>query len=485
MRVPSIQSNYQINNRLNHSKKTLEVASSTSSYNYSGFELGQTLKAQQGFAFRGLSTPIEVTHLYNKKTEGKDHLDLPNIHVYEFPDTNLRVFVNEIQNMTDRNKFQASLAIVNRGIHNDSIVKKNLLIELIKNSFIKHDIDVDVNEDFNAFINIDLNGDISEIKKISTLNKIITEPNFSEQDLEICKNKLLEKVNSEKYQQETQEFKELIDDSLLNSQKDTIQSIQNITLDDIYSYYSEILKNTEAQYVVTIDKDFVNNNKKLFYSTLSSDISNKFQKYSDEIHSSLPLKCNKKDIKIYDDNNETFLTFHYPVKIESDKDFLVCKYLTLLEIFWKTPYISEDSDCKKYLLPIELKSKDISPNQLGFLHFNFTPRGNEKIYSTNQAIDVFKALLETLYSEELSSNTLESIKDYEKELFDERLNKKFDYNNTHQILQNYKGNIFKIYETIDSVSIEDIKKAIETILFEQNPVVIINEKKNPYQNKNK
>ena len=28
-----------------------------------------------------------------EKIEGKDHLDLPNIHVYEYPDTNLQVFI--------------------------------------------------------------------------------------------------------------------------------------------------------------------------------------------------------------------------------------------------------------------------------------------------------------------------------------------------------------------------------------------------------
>jgi len=448
----------------------------------SGYQVGRAILARNNVSFRNLAVPIEVTDRYDKKIDGQDHLDLPNIHVYEYPDTNLQVFVNEVPNKTSKNEFQATFSLFNTDIKNDSVIKRNLLMGLINQSLNRNDINADVNDDFDAFINIDLSCNTSEVKKINLLNKIITKPEFTKQDLEECKKLLINTINSEKYQKETAEFKKLVDSLLLNSKEETIKNIQNIALNDIYSYHSEMLKNTEAQYTVTIDKSFVNDNQNLFYSILNSGISDKFQKHSDKIISALKPISNKEDIRINDENNETYLTFHYPVKVESNKERLVYKYLTLLEIFWRYPYVSEDSCEGKYLLPMELKDKNINPNKFGFLEFKFMPDGNEKINSTDNAIEVFKAVLEILYDEKLASNTLESIKEYEKTFYDEQLNKKFNSGIPHKILQNYRGDVFKIYETIDAITIEDIRETIEQTLFEQNPIVIVNERINPFRN---
>lgn len=449
--------------------------------NLSGYKAGRAMFLRNNITFRNLATPIEVTDKYNKKIEGKDHLDLPNIHVYEYPDTNLQVIVNEISDIRDKNKFQISFSLLNNGIKNDSVTKKNILMELIRLSFNKNNINANLNEDFGTFINIDISNNTSEIKIINILNKIITQPKFSKRDLEKCKKTLIDTINSEKYQKETEEFKKLVDGSLLNSKEETIKNIQNTTLSDIYSYYSEILKNTEAQYTVTIDKSFIDDNKNLFYSTLNSGMSNKFQKQSDKVLSSLEAITNKENLRFYDNDNDAYITFHYPVKIDSDRERLIYRYLTLLEIFWRVPYVSEDSGGKKYSLPMELNSNDITSNKYGFLEFKFVPKGNEKIDSTDDAIEVFKAVLGILYGEKLAPNTLESIKDYEKELYNERLNKNFDDERTHEILKNYRKNVFKIYELIDDIDFEDIKRSIEYILFEQNPIVIINGKINPYE----
>ena len=46
----------------------------------------------------------------------------------------------------------------------------------------------------------------------------------------------------------------------------------------------------------------------------------------------------------------------------------------------------------------------------------------------------------------------------------------------------YKNDIFRIYETIDSISIEDLRNSMKQILFAQQPIIIINEDLNPYKN---
>ncbi len=444
----------------------------------SNYEVGQAILNRNNISFRNLATPIDVTDKYNKKTEGKDHLDLPNIHVYEYPDTNLQVFINEVNKPTSKNQFQASLSLYNQGIKNDSVIKKKILMELMNKSFDKNGMNVQLNEDNATFVNIDFNCNTSDLNKINLLNKLITKPNFSEQDLKLSKENLIKTLNSEKYQTETAEFKRLIDNSLLNSKEDTIKNIQNISLKDISSYYSEILNNTEAQYIITIDKSFANKN---LYSSLNSDLANKFQNHSERNITTLKPISNQEDIRYYDKNNETFLTFHYPVQIKSNKDLIASWYLTLLEFFWRAPYIAEDHAVKKYPLPMELKNSEINPNELGYLNFGFTPKGDETISSTEEAITVFKALLEILYDEKLSGNTLESIKDCYKEAYDDHLNKTFDEELTHDTLRSYRGDIFQIYEILDDIKIKDIRNIIEQIMFEQKPIITINEEKNPYK----
>ena len=139
--------------------------------NLSGYKAGRAMFLRNNITFRNLATPIEVTDKYNKKIEGKDHLDLPNIHVYEYPDTNLQVIVNEISDIRDKNKFQISFSLLNNGIKNDSVTKKNILMELIRLSFNKNNINANLNEDFGTFINIDISNNTSEIKIINILNK--------------------------------------------------------------------------------------------------------------------------------------------------------------------------------------------------------------------------------------------------------------------------------------------------------------------------
>ena len=204
----------------------------------SNYEVGQAILNRNNISFRNLATPIEVTDKYNKKIEGKDHLDLPNIHVYEYPDTNLQVYVNEVNKPTNKNQFQASLSLYNQGIKNDSVIKKKLLMELMSKSFSKNGIETQLNEDNATFVNVDFNCNTSDLNKINLLNKLITKPNFSEQDLKLSKENLIKTLNSEKYQKETAEFKRLIDNSSLNSKEDTIKNIrQNVIISAIMPIY--------------------------------------------------------------------------------------------------------------------------------------------------------------------------------------------------------------------------------------------------------
>ena len=451
-------------------------------FELSNYKSAQAILVRNNISFKNLVMPIEITDKYNKKSEGMEHLDLPNIHVYEYPDTNLQVIINSVSNNANKNKIQSSLSLYDKGIVNNSSIKKSLLMELIKEKLNKNNIQASLNEDYDTFINIDFQSNTSDLQKIKLINKIITSPKFTEQDLKKCQKTLINKLNSKKYQKATAEIKQIIGESLLNSKDETIKNIQNLSLEDIETYYLEILKNSEAQYAVTVDKSFLEHNRNSFYSIFNSGISNKFQKTSErKLINARPI-FNNKNILIYDDDNNAYLTFHYPVMVASNRDKLIYRYLELLEFFWREPYISEESSSQKYIQPIELKNNKNDFSNSGFIEFKFKPTGKEKISSNEQAIETFRAIIETLYDEKLASNTLESIKNNDKEIFEDILNKNYDSNRTHELLKMYKNDIFKIYETIDSISIEDLRDSMKQILFAQQPIIIINEDLNPYKN---
>lgn len=128
----NISQNHQLRNA-NFQQDVEDIESSgKKSYELSGYKAGRAMFAQNNVSFKNLATPIEVTDKYNKKIEGKDHLDLPNIHVYEYPDTNLQVIVNEISNTTAKNKFQMSFSLFDNGIKDYSVTKKEFINGIIK-----------------------------------------------------------------------------------------------------------------------------------------------------------------------------------------------------------------------------------------------------------------------------------------------------------------------------------------------------------------
>ena len=96
----------------------------------SGYTVGQAILVRNNISFRGCAEPIDVTPLYNKRIEGKDHLDLPNIHVYEFPDTNLQAIVNVDENSL-LSKSIMGLVVQSQNFQND-VILDNLLYQILK-----------------------------------------------------------------------------------------------------------------------------------------------------------------------------------------------------------------------------------------------------------------------------------------------------------------------------------------------------------------
>ena len=177
---------------------------------------------------------------------------------------------------------------------------------------------------------------------------------------------------------------------------------------------------------------------------------------------------NIKEIHINKPSNNVYLENVYPVPINNFRDKKICEYLTLLILFNRSPYISEDSGLSK----VDTINKNLM-NSAYCLKFQFTPTGNENIKNTDNAILIFQGMLNSLYQDDIES-TLTAIQNKEKEIIQNKIQAK------DASLKNI--NIPELYNTIDSINADDVKSFLSKYIISQPPIIFFNEGKNPYKN---
>lgn len=234
--------------------------SSTLNLKLSNYEVGQAILNRNNISFRNLTTPIEVTDKYNKKTEGKDHLDLPNIHVYEYPDTNLQVIMNIDDHISTNDKnFLEQPQILVQILNNSNDAKK----ENVKNELIKKIIETNLdkkapfilnNEGYaeNIFYSYTEWGGKNVIDNLQNLNQTVYDLRINEQDLISAKYEL--------------------------SKKYTNENFDAITAKNLQEYYNGLKNNISSKAFVTVSKDYFEKNHKRIFSELNRNIDIRLQK---------------------------------------------------------------------------------------------------------------------------------------------------------------------------------------------------------------
>ena len=110
------------------------------------------------------------------------------------------------------------------------------------------------------------------------------------------------------------------------------------------------------------------------------------------------------------------------------------------------------------------------------------PQSVDKMKTEKDAIDVCKNILWMIKNEPLFGNTLERIKDIDKQYIGANVQNGLMFYRNFIIKESYYD-IFKIYETIDSITINDVIDAIDKYILNQEPIIYINENNNPYNRK--
>ena len=442
-----------------------KLSSSENAMQLSGYNVGGAIFARNNITFRNLATPIGVTDKYNKKIEGKDHLDLPNIHVYEYPDTNLQVFICENDNSNDeKDRILMKFNIHNNIDDKDDFIKKELCTRLFCNLINYDNDDCFVTTFDSDFFSVNYNLTNKNYKRIREINKLITNPDFSETNLEQVKTELI---------------KELDAAQIKSSKYDSvIQEISNTDINDINKYYLNKLKNAEAQLFVVIDKDNIKQNRTIFDKEFNTNISKKFVKHKND--NSNNFTVNDKQFIFSAPENDVFLEFQYPMPMNDLRNIKLGEYLTQLMLLYRMPYVSQNSFPVKYKLDSELRAELENKPLNSYLRFKITPNGNEKINNTAQAIDAFEGMLLTLCENDLAAETLEHLKELDKQNIKNKLLHRADIYEKNLLLKETNYVIFKLYEVIDSITINDIKQTIINYMLKQKPYIYVNKNKNPY-----
>ncbi len=442
-------------------KQAGETNTTMPDFELSGYKTGQAILARNNITFRNLAVPIEVTDKYNKKTEGKDHLDLPNVHIYEYPDTNLTLVLNladQIENPI------VTMTLNNNKQFESNPIMSNLLNIMINKRFLQtFGVDTYYENEGNIISYFQLNNQ-DAVKNISQLNKIIFNTEFSNIELEMAKKDLIKYISSDEYMNKNIDLKYLYKSDDFKSNNELTKEINSVTLYAIQNYQDNCLKNSEGIARVVIPKNSFEKDQNKILQSINKNIPIKLQS-----------KNNIEDIKNFVPNNQLAcirgipdsypLNFNYKISFNNTKESLIGEIAEL--ILTGDNYTVLE---KYYNDPIDIKDpKQINTCLYWKIHADIAP--NPDIDEKEEYKD-FQKHVNNIYNSDFSKE----LEEYKNLLKDDY---KYDLQENENGMERCKpflvGEYFQIYELINSITEQDIKNFIKKFIIEQKPIIHIND----------
>lgn len=409
----------------------------TGNVELSNYEVGQAILNRNNISFRNLAIPVEVTDKYNKKIEGKDHLDLPNIHVYEYPDTNLQVFVNADDKIdtignSELETSKYSIIIENNNYEKHDLLKEKMLCFLLN----KNDKNVTGTSFCLSISNLE---DTDLSNNINKINQEIFAKKFDKGDLENAKKELKAFLKSPEYIEQNKSSKKLYNNKDLKSDKELECEIEDVTLDDMQRYYEEYLENSSVKAFLTTSRKYFEQNKDTILKQINPKTNLKFLNNnvanSPEFIGNMPI-VEKSTLKI-------------PTKAANTKDSIIENIAINI--------LNSDNDINKnyslgtehFSIPLELKNN--SPIKY---HCNFCTidiKDNDKDFAD------FSDALNKICNKDLASEIEKQKYEIKEKLKKTFTGEKLDFIK-HLELMSYSEEVFNLYEIIDSIREDDIKQ---------------------------
>lgn len=399
-----------------------------------GYEVGRAMKAQRGVIFKSL--PNNVTSRYNVVKDDEGHLNLPNIYVYEFPDTNLKVVVNKGKDL-DR-------SLVGLEIKNPNVAKSNSFLPFITYLMLFSAKELQ-NTDFDC--NADGFSYIQQLKSeedfdLGKLNKNIFMPNFSEQDFTKIK----------------EDLEELFEE---NDRKDLLEELYNTTLEDVQRYYNDFMKGCSVKAnAVLADVNYENNKNKVLR----------------EINKNIPLKLEdnlgktKKSCFVPNDKmaiverEEGFmpLEFHYDIENLTSRDKII---RNMVEVILHGKYFITNEEHA----PLSIENNSGQKANTEYYNVHVDIPFDDKI-DVNKELKEFNTFLQKVCDSDLESE-VQKRKSLEKENIKYHLTE--DTSAYTRYNKQLTSDIFNAYEQIESITQDDVKNYIRKYMIDQTPNVCL------------
>ncbi len=470
----------------NNINKTRFHKNNTVNNTYPQIDTLSTIPYYLPFNFKRLNSavPVETTANYIPENKGADHLDLPDVHVFEYPDTNLQVFVN-----TASDHITSQLTIIlESDAQKYNPIKQALVNKLISYKFRDANLEqyYDSNPQSPSFT-VSTNWKTPlQILDIPTINLLLTDSQFNNKDLLLAKQELKDYLLSEEYNKKNQ-LTEIFNKENLYTKEEVLSQIDSIQLNDLQKYYNEYLSSAKMQTFLTINKEIFKN--KNLFKELNRNINVTFttkQEQTGKTNQDTPLfikdRGNTSDVyylvETGDIKNDTILkiisklfTRHSNAEQENINNYIYKEQKTYSDIDNMILKKNELENQfltiagRKYIstinLPLTLKNKDLETPLLScYYTMPVSKNCTDKIKLINEQKELFEKLLNTDLS-----NDIEEIKTAYKNYIAYSLTEAELPSISNKEMINLKANIFNIYETIDSITENDIKDYLETYFY--------------------
>lgn len=405
-------------------------------------ELGQAICNYNNISFKQVSTAKEITYIYKNKNNSCEQLAKPNIRVYEYPDTKLQLFVNELDNSND-DEFSLpiyTILVENNDYDKHDLLKEKLLFLLLN----KRNPDI-VNSSF--CFSLSAIGEEDLLDKISDMNKDVFGLKIKDEEFQAAKKELNAFIKSPEYTLIDKKNEILYDKEDLKTVSELQEEIKNITQDDMQKYYEEYLQHSSARVFLTTTREYFDNNKKNILKRINPNLKARFvdgnfaRTNSPQFINNTAI-IDKAVLKIPTKASNTKESLIEEIAIgilNSDKDFRE-KYLL---------------ETKGFLIPLSLKN-----NVPIKYHSNFCTVTSEN--NNGNFTDFYETL--NAYCDKNLKQDVENKKNDIKMRFEQIFAEPDSVWTKHLVLLSYSDEIFNLNEIIDSIQDDDIKQYYKNLI---------------------
>ena len=215
--------------------------------NLSGYQAGKAILARNNICFKNIPAPVEITAVYNKKTDTKNSIDTKNLHVYKYPDTNLKLIIHTDKNVnTNDSVFLEQPQIIMSFRNNLSQEERNQKAELILKEILEQEL-----------------SQKSEYVICNLGNRKNADFSFSE----IFGENTIDNLGN---LNETVDSLDINDNNLKNAVKKLNLEKENISVDYLKQYYNNLLSKAFVTAYVTVSEDYFKKNQARLFKNINS-----------------------------------------------------------------------------------------------------------------------------------------------------------------------------------------------------------------------